>query len=452
MQSLRARILAYHFLTALAIAAMASAMAVFVLVQILGRDLNQTLAGAARGLPDLVRYYVARDGSLDRAAPSIVSHLATEGIRAVVISRDRLPPLPPFVQPPHLPPPLPSPSFILAGTHRIRVGVPGGMVLLGIDPRRVAWANAYIPLLVAGIFTVVVVTGLAVGSSTSKRALEPLARTTAALARLGDGDFQVEPVRTQDPSELGRLAGAYNRAVETMRRAFAERARAESEMQQFVADAGHQLRTPLTVIMGHLSALSLQASDPRTEAALDNMLTESRRMRGLIEDLIVLTRLEESTDPFETVNLQALLLDFAHAHRVTGGPVLELGTLADGTVEARTSEIHGALAALVDNAAKYAPNSAIHIDLHRNDSTLQLRVVDRGPGMSAEDLDHAFDRFYRGQAGINAAGSGLGLAIVRRIMNGVGGSIDLTNRPRGGLECVLSFPVAPSSPSELKLA
>lgn len=441
MQSLKARILAYHFLTALAIGAMASAMAVFVLIQILGRELDQTIGGAARGLPELVRYYVARDGSLDRAAPSIVSHFAVEGILAVVISRDRLPPLPPLARPPHFPALLPPPSLILAGTHRVRMGVPGGLVVLGIDPRRVTWANAYIPLLVAGIFTVVVVTGLAVGSSTARRALEPLERTTAALTRLGDGDFQVEAVRTRDPSELGRLAGAYNRAVEAVRKAFAERERAESEMQQFVADAGHQLRTPLTVIMGHLSALSLQPSDPRTEAALDNMLTESRRMRGLIEDLIVLTRLEESTDPFESVDLQTLVLDFVSARRATGDPALELGTLDAGTVEARASEIHGALAALVDNAAKYAPSSTIQVDLRRNGSTLRLRVMDQGPGMSEGDLDHAFDRFYRGTAGVNAPGSGLGLAIIRRIMNGVGGSIDLSNRPGGGLECTLSFPM-----------
>lgn len=162
-------------------------------------------------------------------------------------------------------------------------------MLLHVDPRCIAWANKYAGVLIVCIFTVVGGTGFVMGSSTAKRTSEPLARTMSALDRLGEGDFQVEAVRTRDPSDLGKLVGAYNRAVTTVRKAFAERERAESEMQQFVADAGHQLRTPLTVIMGHLSALSLQAADRRTEAALDNMLTESRRMRGLIEDLIALT-------------------------------------------------------------------------------------------------------------------------------------------------------------------
>ena len=437
MRSLRSRLLAYHLLTALALDGIASTMAVVVLAQILGQSLNQTLAGAARGLPYIVGYYVARDGSLERAAPSIVAHLASEGVVAVVIPHDRFPAAQPFLRPPHFPPPLFSPGLLLAGTHPIRVSVKGGDILLGIDPQRVAWANAYIPALVACIFFAIVGTGLAVGSSTSRRALEPLARTTAALTRLGDSDFHVESVRTNDPSELGELARAYNRAVEAVRKAFAERARTEAEMQQFVADAGHQLRTPLTVIMGHLSALSLHAPDTRSEAAIDNMLTESRRMRDLIEDLIVLARLEESDDSSEPVDVRALLLEFARIH-----PFIRLGTLHQGIVEARFSDIHSALTALLDNAEKYAPNSPLEIDLYQLDSTLRLRIMDRGPGMSERDLDRAFDRFYRGGAGANVPGSGLGLAIIRRIVERSGGSIDLHNRVGGGLECILSFPAS----------
>jgi two-component system OmpR family sensor kinase len=335
--------------------------------------------------------------------------------------------------------------MLLLGAHHIRVAVPGGEIILGIDPKRIEWANKYVPILVACIFIVVVGTGLAVGLSTAKRALEPLARTTSALMRLGDGDFQVEPVSTQDPSELGGLARAYNRAVESVRKAFAERDRTEYEMQQFVADAGHQLRTPLTVIMGHLSALSLRASDPRTEAALENMLTESRRMRDLIEDLIVLARLEESNGATDRIDLRAAVLEFAGARSTSGDPKIQLGALDGGNVKVSTSEIHGALTSLADNAAKYAPNSPVEIDLRSIDSTLQLRIMDRGPGMSEGDLDRALDRFYRGQAAANASGSGLGLAIIRRIMERAGGSIDIRNRTGGGLECTLTFPATAST-------
>lgn len=452
MRSLKSRLLAYHLLTALALAAIASTMAVFVLVQILGQSLNQTLAGAARGLPDMVGYYVARDGSLERAAPSIVAHLASEGVVAVVIPHNRFPTAQPFLRPPRFPPPLFSPGLVLAGAHPIRVSVKGGELILGINPQRVAWANEYIPALVACIFLAIVGTGLVVGSSTARRALEPLARTTAALTRLGNSDFHVESVRTNDPSELGELARAYNRAVEAVRKAFAERARTESEMQQFVADAGHQLRTPLTVIMGHLSALSLCASDTRTEAAIDNMLTESRRMRDLIEDLIVLARLEESDESPEPVDLRALLLEFVRTPPFKGNQSIRLGTLHEGIVEARFSDIRSALTALMDNAEKYAPNSPLEIDLYRIDSSLRLRVMDRGPGMSEADLDRAFDRFYRGGAGANVPGSGLGLAIIRRIVERSGGSIDLHNRTGGGLECVLSFPASDARPEAGALA
>lgn len=425
-------------------------MAVFVLTQILSRNMNQTLADAARGLPDVVAYYTARDGSLDRASPAIVAHLATEGVRGLVMPRGRFALFPGAAR---FPPLLPPPSLFLAAGHRIRVEVPGAIVLLTIDPQRFAWADAYFPTLVGGIFLIVVGAGTAVGLSTVRRVLEPLARTTAALTRLGEGDFQVEAVRTQDPSELGQLARAYNKAVAAVRAAFHERERAEAEMQQFVADAGHQLRTPLTVIMGHLSAWTLPQSDRRTEAALDNMLTESRRMRGLIEDLILLTRLEEARETPESIDLRSLLVEFVGRQRVENGPEIRLGQLDEGFVRARGSDIHNALTALIDNAKKYAPGSPIDIDLRQIGSTLQLRVMDRGPGMTTEDLAHALDRFYRGQAGATAPGSGLGLAIIRRIMHRSGGSIVVQNRSLGGLECTLYFsPLELLSPSRADYA
>jgi two-component system, OmpR family, sensor kinase len=199
------------------------------------------------------------------------------------------------------------------------------------------------------------------------------------------------------------------------------------------------------VIMGHLSALSLRASDPRTEAALENMLTESRRMRDLIEDLIVLARLEESNGATDRIDLRAAVLEFAGARSTSGDPKIQLGALDGGNVKVSTSEIHGALTSLADNAAKYAPNSPVEIDLRSIDSTLQLRIMDRGPGMSEGDLDRALDRFYRGQAAANASGSGLGLAIIRRIMERAGGSIDIRNRTGGGLECTLTFPATAST-------
>jgi signal transduction histidine kinase len=445
MRSLRSQILTYHLLAALVIASLASAAAVFALVQILGRNLNQTLNEASSAVPGVVAYFTARRGSLERAAPSIVSHLAGEGVQAIVVPHNHFPLPPPFGRPPHGPPLFPTPSMLLAGTLHVEVNVPGGIVLLGIDPRRVAWANAYVPLLASCIYGIVVCAGLAVGLSTAQRALEPLARTTSALTRLGDGDFEVEPVRTQDPSELGKLAKSYNRAVDTVRTAFAERARAEAEMQQFVADAGHQLRTPLTVIMGHLSALSLQQTDPRTDAALDNMLIESRRMRNLIEDLILLTRLdEEPADQQDFVDLCALVSEFASAQSGDSESFIRLGRLDEASIEARLADMHSALAALVDNASKYAPASPIEVDLRRVGSTVELRVMDRGPGMSPQDLEHAADRFYRGQASANAPGSGLGLAIIRRIVQRAGGSLSLQNRLGGGLECRLTFPLFPA--------
>jgi signal transduction histidine kinase len=458
MFSFRSKIVLWHLVIAAGAGVVVAGLAAWMFVAGISWNARQTLNEGARVVPDLVALYEERYGSLARAAPAISEHFRETGIMAFVLTG------PPggarpagiFGRPDFAPPPgppggsasrpggPPRRGLIEAAFINVqpqRVVVPGGLVILNVNPARYRLAVQWFFVVAAGIFALFLATALFVAVSTARHVLEPLIRTTEALERFGDGHFTPEPVRTDDRSELGNLARAYNRAVAEITRAFEERLQTEAEMRQFVADAGHQLRTPLTVIMGHLSAFSFRPNDPYSTAAFDNMLQESRRMRELIEDLIVLAKLEERDETGETADIADI------ARRLVDGYAIDpktrrvrLVAVEGAVIAGRDGEIYGALDALIDNALKYGKGSPVDVSVIREGTGVIVSVADRGPGLPAGDLEHAFDRFYRGETGEGIEGSGLGLSIVARVVQRAGGSVSLRARTGGGLAATVKLP------------
>jgi len=275
-----------------------------------------------------------------------------------------------------------------------------------------------------------------VASIVARRTLEPLLHTTRALELFASGDFTPHAVTTRQRTEIGDLARAYNAAVAQITDAFAERTAAMEEMRQFVADAGHQLRTPLTVLMGHVSAL--QPKTPRETTIFANMLAQSRRMKAIIDDLIVLARLEHGERSAYTVDVREVAKSVVTTFRDGGFDRVQL--YADGEAYARVnpSELLDALTALVENALKYASSGPVTVTVARDGTQTSLCVEDSGPGMSEEDIEHAFDRFYRGDASHGIDGTGLGLSIVRRGVERSDGTVTLANTGHG-LRVLLAF-------------
>lgn len=271
----------------------------------------------------------------------------------------------------------------------------------------------------------------------ASRTLEPLLRTTRALEGFAEGNFSPQPVTTRQRTEIGDLARAYNAAVAQITEAFDERTAAMEEMQQFVADAGHQLRTPLTVMMGHVSAL--HAKTPREATAFGNMLAQCRRMKSLIDDLIVLARLEHGEHITYTVDLERIASQVTKTFIDGGYERVVLHAQPGAIARVNPGEVGESLSALVENALKYAPGGPVEVRTRRTGNLSQLIVEDRGPGMTEEDMEHAFDRFYRGDASYGIDGTGLGLAIVRRGVERSNGTIALENTGTG-LRVTLSFP------------
>ncbi|MBV8246033.1 MAG: HAMP domain-containing histidine kinase [Candidatus Eremiobacteraeota bacterium] len=281
-----------------------------------------------------------------------------------------------------------------------------------------------------------------VGRRITARAVGPLAEVTTALRAIAAGNLDPQQL-LQDTGELRDLTAAYNDVVLRLSSATAQRRDTEQQMRQFIADAGHELRTPLTVVMGYVDVLrSGSIGDPATAARVyEAMLEESRRMRALIDRLILLARLDRASAQAPTaVDLRKTLDDAIAASPGAKECVRIADEAQTPLVLADETELFEAIRNILDNALKYAPKSPISIALSESDGRVELAICDRGPGMEPQDAAHAFDRFYRGANKYDAEGSGLGLAIAKSAAERAGGEIALQTKPGEGTCVTLRLP------------
>ncbi len=289
-----------------------------------------------------------------------------------------------------------------------------------------------LPLLIALALAVICAT--LVARTLTRQALRPLDDVTAALTRFASGDLTPQPIAADERHELGSLAAAYNGAIEQMERAFAARDRANTAIRQFIADAGHQLRTPLTVVQGFIAILRRGGieSAPDRDRILQTMNDQSRIMGALIDKLILLERWEglqaaATAAPIDVGTLVAdLISPIADAHPERH---FEVSTQSGVLAAIDPTELGYVVTNLADNAVKYGEGD-IAVRVSARDGTALIEVADRGPGIPSTDAARVFDRFYRG-AQRDVSGSGLGLAIVKRAVERAGGTISLATSPSG---------------------
>jgi two-component system OmpR family sensor kinase len=284
--------------------------------------------------------------------------------------------------------------------------------------------------------------GWLIARALTRQAMRPLGDVTAALQRFASGDLTPQQIAADERQELSDLANAYNGAIDQMERAFAERDRADASMRQFIADAGHQLRTPLTVVQGFISILRGSDSQAERERILATMYQQSRAMGSLIDKLILLERWENPEEQArEPIDVGVLVEDLA-------------GVLADAHPQRKIAVSNGGetLAAidpidlgyiinnLVDNALKYT-DGPVDVSVRKESDAIVIDVADSGPGMSPGDAAHVFDRFYRAGRR-NVEGTGLGLSIAKRAAERARGSIDVTSTPAEGSRFRVRLPGA----------
>ena len=273
-----------------------------------------------------------------------------------------------------------------------------------------------------------------IGGWFTAQALAPLRKMTGELERFAHGDFTPRPISTSDRSELGRLVNAYNGAATQVGAAFQERRRVEEHMRRLLGEASHEMRTPLTIVIGYLDLLQRRGLDDvqLRERAFSTLKIETKRLQSLVDRLMVLARLEgtehSSAEPVDVVDVARGAIDEAVAAR--GGEVsLQVPDHDDDAVVlADPAEIHEAIINLVDNALKYG-RPPVEVAVEADERHVVVRVRDRGPGIGAADRERLFERFFRGAQSAGVDGSGLGLAIVQRAAERSGGSVVLEPDP-----------------------
>ena len=319
-----------------------------------------------------------------------------------------------------------------------RVAFDGGDMIVLIDP---SWFEQIAVRGLAIILLLTVLSGVlawTVGRYITSQVLRPLIDVTRSLRRFAARDFTPEPIALAGRSEFYELAQAYNGAAAQVDAAFAERTQAEARMRQFVADAGHELRTPLAIVLGFVDVLKRKVDprEPTAHEAFSSIDSQGRRMRSLIDNLILLARMESpQAKPVEPFPLAALIEEVVRARRVLAPQAwVELQLAVDATILADRDEIHEALSNVLDNALKYARDTPITIATRELDSrTIEITVRDRGPGVPPEHVETVFERFFRAMPHRGEIeGSGLGLAIARRAAERAGGGLALAaNGPHG---------------------
>jgi two-component system, OmpR family, sensor kinase len=285
----------------------------------------------------------------------------------------------------------------------------------------------------------------------TRRELGPLERMTERSQAIAAGDLS-QRVEPDDPrTEVGRLGAALNTMLGEIERGFGERIAAEKRLRQFVADASHELRTPVTSIRGFAELFRRGASDRPDDLAnvMRRIEQEGERMGELVEELLLLAQLDQGL-PLERrpVDVAAVVEAGVDAARAADPErPIHVDSQSSLVVLGAESRLRQVVDNLLTNALAHTPpGTVIHVRLTTEDEQAVLEVADQGPGVPLEEVDRIFERFYRTDRSRTRSqgGVGLGLAIVRSVAEAHGGAVAYRPRPGGGSIFRVSLPRVPA--------
>ncbi|WP_432043089.1 ATP-binding protein [Streptomyces cadmiisoli] len=278
--------------------------------------------------------------------------------------------------------------------------------------------------------------------------LEDMVETSTAIA---EGDLTRRVPSSREPTlEVEQLRLALNSMLHQVESAYRTRERSAAQLRRFVADASHELRTPLSAIRGYLQLYDKgMLRDPvDRKRAWERVMAEADRMGRLVDELLVLARLDQQPQlRFRDVDLSLLVREAAQDLRAQQ-PERPLTVAADGAllVHADESGLRQILGNLLANVRIHTPSDVpVRLAAQRRDGTVRLCVADDGPGLDAEDAARVFDRFFRAGGG---AGSGLGMAIVQGVVHAHGGEVAVETAPGEGLAVTVTLPDRPAPAPE----
>jgi two-component system OmpR family sensor kinase len=338
---------------------------------------------------------------------------------------------------------LPPDILKLSGLAPKFIEVPGGTVLIAPDLRLVVPQMTPFLVYLSAAIVLALIGALLFTRWITAQALGPLLLVTSELERFGSGDFSPRSLDTSDREELGRLTDAFNRTVAQVTAAFKERERVDAELRALLADAGHALLTPLTVVGGFVDILDSPSFEDTAirSRAIHSMRVETQRMHALVKSLLSLARLEhaENRRPVRISVADAAQLAIEQV-RNAGTNEIVINDAQSAEILADAAELHQAIVNLVENAVKYGAGQPVVVTVENERADVIVRVQNRGPGISDDERAHIFDRFYRGEKTQDIAGSGLGLSIAARAAEQNAGSLVLERAEPDNTIFALRFP------------
>ncbi|MGA7207050.1 MAG: HAMP domain-containing sensor histidine kinase [Specibacter sp.] len=331
-----------------------------------------------------------------------------------------------------------------------------GYVVVGLPYENLDNTMERLAVVIAGVAILAITMGTMIAYWTVTRSFRPLGRVEKTAAAIAAGDLSRRVDIENPDTEVGRLSGSLNTMLAHIEHAFAARTASEKRMRRFVADASHELRTPLVTIRGFSELYRHGAiqSPEDVGTAMGRIESEAKRMGELVEDLLMLARIDEQR-PLQLRPVDLLLighdavLDARASARdrtfsvvgLDGGPGAPAPTVGD---EAKLRQV---VTNLMGNALRYTPDGS-PVEIMVGPRTVGgqkmsvIKIRDHGPGIADDEAPRIFERFYRADSSRdrNTGGSGLGLAIVSAIVASHSGTVRLEQTPGGGATMVIELP------------
>lgn len=286
-------------------------------------------------------------------------------------------------------------------------------------------AIAAVIFIIGGIFCITAI----------KRTLRPLYNMTDTVEKINVEQLNIRLAEDNGQIEVNRLTRAFNSMLRRIESSFEKEQEAKAKMRKFVSDASHELRTPLTSIHGFVEILLRGAAKNQSQLdlALNSILKESDRLTKLVNDLLMLTRMDQNVDiQMDMENIEQIIEELYPQLKILGKErSIELQLKEDILVYANGNQLKQIIFNLVQNAVQHTDekDGVITISTDLRDNFALLKVRDNGSGISKEHIDEIFDRFFRSETDRSRkhGGYGLGLSIVKSIVDAHGGKIEVAS-------------------------
>ncbi|SDZ80971.1 histidine kinase [Thalassobacillus cyri] len=321
-------------------------------------------------------------------------------------------------------------------------GSEGSIILLDRKGSFVNSARALFPIIFISLILLLIITNVLLSYFTSKSILQPIKQLSEASAKIKQGslDFSMKPV---SKDELGQLVQSFDEMREQLKESIEMRDRYENNRKKLIANISHDLKTPMTSILGYVEGIQVGVANTpdKQRRYLDIISTKANYMNRLIDELFLYSKLDLNKLPFhfEEVNINEFMQDYLDDIQGSLEEDHIQVTLTtddiDSPVRVDRDKLVRVLENIISNSIKHMENdqNELQVSTKNRQKEMEIMITDSGPGMQEERLEDIFSSFYQGESSRHKGGSGLGLSIAAQIIEAHGGSIWAENVPDGGL-------------------